>query len=102
MQTGARIDYRLRLHGLPIRWQTEICRWEPPVCFVDRQVKGPYRKWIHLHEFRREGDVTVVTDRVDYAMLCGRLANALFVAGDLHGIFTHRAKRLAERFTLAD
>ena len=100
MQTGTLIDYQLRLRGLPIRWQTEICTWEPPVRFVDRQLKGPYRKWVHLHEFRREGDTTVMTDQVDYSMVCGRLANALFVARDLRGIFSFRAQRLAERFTV--
>jgi ligand-binding SRPBCC domain-containing protein len=100
MQTGTLIDYQLRLHGLPIRWQTEICTWEPPACFVDRQRKGPYRKWVHRHEFRRVGDTTVVTDRVDYSMACGRLANALFVARDLRGIFAYRAQRLAELFTV--
>ena len=47
MQKGTLIEYRLRLHGLPLRWLTRIDEWEPGARFVDRQQKGPYRLW-HL------------------------------------------------------
>ena len=30
MRPGVRIDYRLKLHGIPLQWQSEISRWEPP------------------------------------------------------------------------
>ena len=52
MRVGTRIEYRLRLRGVPIRWISEITAWEPPYRFVDRQVTGPYRLWIHEHRFR--------------------------------------------------
>src|SRR5947209_7790818 len=51
MRVGALIYYRLRIHGLPVRWQSEITAWEPPVRFVDEQRRGPYRVWIHEHTF---------------------------------------------------
>ena len=41
MQEETLIDYRLRLCGLPLRWQARITDWEPPVGFVDEQVRGP-------------------------------------------------------------
>lgn len=62
MHSGALIDYRLRLHGLPIRWRTEIRDWDPPFRFTDRQVRGPYRYWVHEHTFADEGDETLMRD----------------------------------------
>ena len=106
MAVGTRIDYRLRLRGVPIRWQSEITAWEPPCRFVDEQRRGPYRVWIHEHRFaeeHREGcePVVVASDRVDYAVPGGRLANRLLVARDLRRIFAYRGDRLRERFGLA-
>ena len=47
MCVSTEIDYRLRLRNIPIKWRSEITRWEPPNLFVDVQTKGPYRHWIH-------------------------------------------------------
>src|SRR5208337_1981701 len=48
---GAVICYRLRLHGIPIHWRTEIVEWNPPHCFVDEQTSGSYKIWRHTHRF---------------------------------------------------
>jgi hypothetical protein len=44
---GTLIDYQLRLFGVPLRWQSQIIRWDPPGTFVDAQRRGPYKSWIH-------------------------------------------------------
>ena len=51
MAEGALIDYRLALHGVPCRWHTRIDQWLPGRRFVDRQVSGPFRTWVHTHTF---------------------------------------------------
>ncbi len=94
MGKGTRIDYRLRLHGLPLRWSSEITHWDPPRGFVDEQRHGPYRVWIHLHEFVERDGGTEVRDFVRYAVPGGRLVDRLFVRGDLERIFAHRARSL--------
>lgn len=98
MRAGALIDYRLRVHGLGVRWQSEITAWQPPVRFVDEQRRGPYRVWIHEHTFEEEDRGTSVWDRVRYRVPGGRLINRLFVRRDLHAIFSFRQKRLREIF----
>lgn len=96
---GALIDYRLRVHGLPVRWTSEITAWEPPVRFVDEQRRGPYRLWLHEHTFEdAPGGGTFVHDRVRYRVPFGRLANWLVVERDVRTIFTYRSEALLRIF----
>ncbi len=96
LREGADIRYRLRVHGVPIRWKTLISAWEPPYRFVDEQVRGPYRRWVHTHTFEARGDDTLVRDHVEYAPLGGWLADTLLVKRDLARIFDYRRDRLEE------
>jgi ligand-binding SRPBCC domain-containing protein len=98
MRAGTLIDYRLRIRRLPVRWRTEISVWEPPFRFVDRQLRGPYRQWIHEHRFVAEAGGTRCFDRVEYAVWGGALVQRLFVKRDVENIFAYRARRLAELF----
>jgi ligand-binding SRPBCC domain-containing protein len=98
MAAGGCIDYRLRWHGIGLRWCSEITTWEPPERFVDRQIRGPYRVWIHEHTFAALDGGTLVGDTVEYATPGGILIDKWLVARDLDRIFTYRHQRLYERF----
>jgi ligand-binding SRPBCC domain-containing protein len=98
MRAGLLIEYRLRIHGIPLRWRSEITVWDPPIRFVDEQRRGPYRLWIHEHSFEEKGNDTLVRDRVQYAVPGGILAQKLFVARDVDRIFAFRRQKLAEIF----
>jgi len=98
MKSGVLIDYGLRLYGIPLHWQSEICVWEPPHRFVDRQIRGPYRVWIHEHTFAELNGGTLVADTVEYATPGGILVQTLFLARDLRRIFAYRHERLRKRF----
>lgn len=96
---GARIDYRLRLLGVPVAWTAEIAAWRPPRTFVDVQVAGPYRLWEHSHRFDEVARGTEVFDHVRYLVPGGPIAPLLdraFVRPRLDAIFDYRARRLAE------
>jgi len=93
---GTVIRYRLRLHGIPISWTSRIPVWEPPHRFVDEQLRGPYRRWVHTHTFERREGRTVVGDRVEYSVLGGALVNRFLVRRDVEAIFDHRTRRLEE------
>jgi ligand-binding SRPBCC domain-containing protein len=68
MREGTLIDYKLRLLGMPLRWQARILRWQPPSGFVDEQVRGPYRLWEHTHRFYDDGNKTIIEDVVRYGL----------------------------------
>lgn len=91
---GALIAYRLRWRGLPLRWVTEIEEWEPPLCFVDVQRRGPYALWHHTHAFEAYRGGTLMRDEVRYALPLGplgRLMHRLAIRRDLERIFAYRA-----------
>ncbi len=110
MKPGALIDYRISLRGLPMRWRTRISVYEPPVRFVDEQIRGPYRVWHHEHGFEpvrlANGELgTIVTDRVQYELKwpahTGPIASLVrrwLVRPDLDRIFGYRTMRMHELF----
>ena len=102
MREGALIDYRLRVHGFPLRWRTGIDVWEPPHRFVDRQIKGPYRQWIHEHRFSVKDGGTLVEDEVTYQVPGGWLVDRLFVRRDVERIFAHRSQALRRHFGMGN
>ncbi len=98
MELGTRIAYALRLHGISLRWESEITAWQPPCRFVDLQIRGPYRWWHHEHRFEDLGTSTRVIDEVEYACHGGRLVHSLLVKRDLARIFEYRQAVLARSF----
>ena len=98
MGKGTRINYVIRLHGFPMTWKTEIAAWEPEVRFIDRQIRGPYRQWIHEHRFVARDGGTWCEDTVDYIPPLGSLVNRWFVEPDVRRIFHFRQQRMSELF----
>ena len=98
MQRGTLIDYRIRVHGIPIGWRTEIIEWNPPDRFVDVQLNGPYKLWHHTHTFTEKDGGTLCRDEVRYWPRGGALMNWLFVRRDVERIFQFREQRLTEIF----
>lgn len=99
MAPGTLIDYRLKLHGLPLRWRTLISRWEPPFSFVDEQVAGPYTQWIHTHTFTELAPArTLIEDEVRYRLPLDPLSRIMLpvVRWQLAKIFDYRQVRVAQ------
>jgi ligand-binding SRPBCC domain-containing protein len=95
MREGARIDYRLSLWGVPLRWRTAITCFEPNARFIDEQEAGPYAYWHHLHEFEADGGGTRMRDEVTYRLPFGWLGSAVhevWVERQLRTIFDYRAQ----------
>ena len=101
MQAGTLIDYKLRIHGIPVRWQSRIDEWQPNEYFVDTQVRGPYSYWHHTHRFMPKDGGTLATDHVLYRVpgwIVGRIFILPFVRRDIQNIFEYRRKKIEELF----
>ncbi|HEV3092368.1 MAG TPA: TIGR01777 family oxidoreductase [Candidatus Cybelea sp.] len=100
---GSEIEYHLRIHGVPVRWKTLICEFEPQRRFVDVQVRGPYALWRHVHDFTpRDGGVEI-GDAIDYVLPLapfGELAAGM-VHNDVREIFAFRRAAIERLFAPA-
>lgn len=96
MEKGRVIDYTIRVMGLPTRWRTLITHYDPPWCFVDEQLSGPYSFWHHTHRFEPRDGGTLLFDEVHYALpilLFGparHLFHTLYIRPTLERIFDYR------------
>ena len=96
------IDYKLKIHGIPVRWKTLISEWKQNEFFVDEQIKGPYSRWHHLHTFEPVTGGCLLRDEITYrvpAALVGKLLLGQWIAKDIEKIFSFRQKKIDE-FTL--
>lgn len=101
MQSGAIIDYSVKIMGFRRHWQTLITEYNPPDRFVDIQLKGPYTFWHHTHRFVDRGSKTTIIDEVKYVVpfgIIGRIINAVVIRRQLDSIFDFRAQIIAREF----
>jgi ligand-binding SRPBCC domain-containing protein len=100
---GTLIDYHLRLFRVPFRWQTRIARWTPPHEFVDEQLRGPYRLWVHTHRFHEASGETTIEDEVQYRLPWWPVGEIAFplVRLQLEKIFHYR-RRAVRNLLLRD
>jgi len=104
MEKGRIIDYTIRVMGLPVRWRTLITTYQPPRCFVDEQMIGPYSFWHHTHRFEPRDGGTLLYDDVRYALplaLIGPardLVHTFYVRSSLERIFDYREQVFTRLF----
>jgi len=101
VQQGTLINYSLRVHGVPLRWTSEIIEWEPLHRFVDLQLRGPYNLWRHEHRFEERDGGTLISDTINLALplgLLGQLAYKIKVKSDIKEIFTFRKEKIRALF----
>jgi ligand-binding SRPBCC domain-containing protein len=101
MEEGVLIDYRIKLYHIPFRWQTKITVWKPPFKFVDVQLKGPYKLWIHDHFFEESATGTRMSDYIEYQIPGGLFAPIIHqqkIRKDIENMFDFRKKIIDQIF----
>ena len=96
MRAGTRIDYELSLMGVRFQWETLISVWDPPYQFVDEQMRGPYKSWVHTHTFKEDPVGTIIEDEVRWSLPVfpfGQVAYP-FVSRQVRAIFEYREKAI--------
>ncbi len=104
LRAGSIVRSRFSIFGLSRTVESVISRYEDGVRFTDEQLKGPFRRWVHSHEFRQVDSGVEVIDHVHYELPfgpVGLLADLLLARWQLRHMFGYRAIKLAEMFSFA-
>lgn len=99
IQKGTIVNYQLKLYGIPFGWQTEILDMQKNKSFIDNQVKGPYSKWHHTHDFIALGEGTLVKDTIRYKVPMSGLGKTFAgpkVDNDVKKIFKYRSEKILD------
>jgi ligand-binding SRPBCC domain-containing protein len=100
LHLGAFITLQGRRWRISQRIVSEVTVWEPEQRFVDEQREGPFKKWIHTHQFEAlPGGGTRVTDHIDYEPPGGMLRFILTekaVERELKWIYAYRQEKLVQ------
>lgn len=94
---GQQVTWRAWHFGVPIRMTSRITEMEAPDYFVDEQVKGPFRRFRHVHEFKEDSTGTTMVDRIEFTApfgLVGRVVERLVLARYLRTLVETRNRHL--------
>lgn len=70
---GEEVTWQARHFGLPLKMTSKITHMQSPDYFVDEQIKGPFAKFRHVHEFSQDSSGTTMIDRVEFTAPFGPL-----------------------------
>jgi ligand-binding SRPBCC domain-containing protein len=103
LRPGERALLVLGRGPLSVEWEAVHEVYAPPRCFVESQVRGPFRRWRHRHLVLPEGDGARLRDELEYALPGGRLAPLLDLGlrAFLRRVFAYR-HRITRQTVLAE
>jgi ligand-binding SRPBCC domain-containing protein len=104
LEVGARVEFRIPVGPLKLRWVAHHIAYEKNRLFIDEQREGPFTAWVHAHQFREDHGGTRLTDSIEFALPGGLLIEKLAgwaVRRKLHKMFQYRHE-VTRRYCEAD
>jgi ligand-binding SRPBCC domain-containing protein len=95
---GEEVTWRALHFGVPLQMTSRITEMQSPDYFVDEQVKGPFRRFRHVHEFSQDSTGSTMVDRIEFAAPfgpIGRLVEKVVLARYLQRLIERRNRHLA-------
>ncbi len=94
---GSVMEFKVLARGQVQHIAHEITHFDHPTQFIEKQVKGPFKLWEHVHAFEAEGDSVVIIDRISFEPpggLIGLLVTEQKILESLDDGFSHRHEQL--------
>jgi ligand-binding SRPBCC domain-containing protein len=96
LETGAQVEFLVPIGPLRVRWIALHIAHEHNRYFIDTQIKGPFRTWLHQHRFEAvEGGGMLLTDHIEFTLPLHPLSDwvaAWAVRRQLEEMFRYRHK----------
>ncbi len=95
---GDHVTWSARHFGVRWRLTSRITAMTEPTSFTDEQVRGPFTRFRHVHEFVADGPGTRMIDHVEFEAPfgpLGLLAERLVLRRHLQRLIAHRGAALA-------
>lgn len=70
---GEQVTWRAKHFGIPFRLTSEISELDAFHSFTDQQVRGPFKKFHHVHEFFDHEHGTLMVDKIHFEAPFGPL-----------------------------
>jgi ligand-binding SRPBCC domain-containing protein len=77
LEVGARVEFRIPIGPLRLRWVAHHIAYEKNRLFIDEQREGPFAAWVHAHLFSEEHGGTRLTDSIEFALPGGLVIEKL-------------------------
>ncbi|VXB77729.1 Ligand-binding SRPBCC domain-containing protein [Arthrobacter sp. 9AX] len=94
---GEEVTWRAWHFGIPLQMTSRITEMQIPNYFVDEQVKGPFQRARHVHEFSQDSAGTTMVDRIEFVAPfgpIGRLVEKLVLGRYLQRLIETRNRHL--------
>jgi ligand-binding SRPBCC domain-containing protein len=97
---GEIVTWRARHFGIWFTMTSKITELERPARFVDQQVKGPFKTFVHEHRFESVGEGCRMTDTITVGSpIFGRLAERIVLVPYLRHLISTRNRYLLVQLT---
>ncbi len=97
VELGSLMEFKVLARGHVQHITHEITILDRPTRFVEKQVQGPFKQWVHEHAFEPTGDGVTIIDRISFQPpggLIGLLVNEKTILDSLDDGFAHRHEQL--------
>ena len=75
LKPGSRVVLEVPLGPFTKKWIALHVKYEKNRLFVDEQIEGPFRRWVHHHRFETVGKQTRLIDDIDFSLPGGPLVD---------------------------
>ena len=96
ISTGTEVQIEMTVGPLKVPLVAKHIEHQEPGGFTDVQLRGPFKKWRHVHQFQSSVDSasSILTDDITYEAPFGFLTNGI-VKNKINALFAFRHRRTA-------